>query len=261
MTTAAPYQPEIPRTCHDAPSIEPAVLDLLRSHAAENNWRPQERYAFERAAERIRAAFDDAENYDVNWMTGKRRTDSDDLQKNRKRWDSLPVRAECLRLRKLRGEALVAEASTLSDRMQRALTDTVKANARRIGKRDLDVAFPGAPEWWRPGMLNETEILGAIGFILRSHKPGSHLGAPSKEHYDALADAVVFAYASLSPRRPGVTRRVEIGADGEERSGDISGALVDFASRLAELCRYPIAEENRLREATVRWKINCEKSI
>ena len=234
MKSDAPYQPESPRTYHDTPSIEPRVLAVLREHAAEFHWPVETDNSFSRWAELIRIAVDNAETFDTDWLTGKRRNPGN-------------VRGVLRRMMTQDDRSLALGAAHASDRLQGILREALSKSPRRIRDVDLGVRYPGACELWEPGMMTPTQLRFVIGKILSTKGPGSYRGRPSTEHIDALAEVVVQAYIELSGMQPTFGRSRETGL--------LIGPLARFAERMAKLCDLPsLSDENRLLAASRKMR-------
>jgi hypothetical protein len=254
-----PYQAKSPRTFNDVPSVEPKILELIREHAEEKSWPDNVDYSFEHWAERIRIAVDVAENHDTHWLVGRRR----DPRSNTKelRW-----------MLDLDNNSLALDAARAPNSLQEKFRDAVANAPRVIRNQDLTVPYPGACQFWEPGMLTPIQVRYAIGKILNPSRPRGMLRRPSMEHVDRLTDEVVSAYVALSGREPARSRPVEILEDGTELSGDPSGPLVLFVRKVEHMCEsharewwhrdqkefrsFRLSQERRLLRSIDRWKKN-----
>ncbi len=135
-------------------------------------------------------------------------------------------------------DALARAFNRAPDRLQRYIETLAREDGARIDPCGVSIIAP--PDLRR--ILNR--IVGRKGGALK--------GRPNAVHVDAVADAVVRAYADLSGKRPGVSRAGDVK---ESLNGwAIYGPLVRFAGIIGMFYELPLDEENRLRAAIKRGR-------
>ena len=195
------------------PSHQDDLFRAMLAWAEENKWPHDEtgEHAF-RHAEIIDRLADDALTFDIPYDA----VTPDNAK-------PIPTIRE---LSILNDDALAAAFNRAPDRLQRLVEDT----ARRVDAR-LDPS--GA---W----------IVAAPFLRRvlTRLAGTLKGRPNSAHIDAVTDAALMAYCTLSARKPGLSRPAE--------GGPLGGPTVRFVDMVGAIYDLPLGEENRLRASMRR---------